>query len=108
MAVRQYRPLASKDSLYRVVAAVVPTPDGVLAFAREYGRLGEDIETLARLPDGSRDWVEPLRKWRVVIAWLGEAVRLWDLAEEGNRSELAKVIRWPRKGVVRYQATRDF
>jgi hypothetical protein len=105
--VRHYWPLAGKESLYRILAAVSPTPEGIVDFARQYGRLGEGVETYSTLPDGSYATVEPLAGWRTTIGWLGEAVRLWDLAQQSDSAELSKVIRWDKKGVVRYQAPRD-
>jgi hypothetical protein len=105
--VRHYRPLAGKESLYRTLAAVSLTPEGILDFARQYGRLGEGVEAFASLPNGSSATVEPLSAWRTTLTWLGEAIRLWDLAQQENCAELSKVIRWERKGVVRYQAPRD-
>jgi hypothetical protein len=105
--VRHYRPLTGKDSLYRTLAAVSPTAEGILDFARRYGRLGEGVEAFGTLPDGSHVTVEPLGAWRRTITWLGEAVRLWDLAQAEDRAGLSKVIRWGRKGAVRYQAPRD-
>jgi len=103
--VKRYRVTTARESLYRILAAVSPTPAGILDFAREYGRLGESVETYATLPDGSGRTVEPLRKWRAVIVWLSEAVRLWDLANADDRAGLGKVIRW-NKGEVRYRMPR--
>jgi hypothetical protein len=104
---RSYLPLAGMESLYRRLAAVEPTPESVLGFVRQYGRLGEGVEAFGRLPDGSHATVEPLQEWRRTAAWFGEAIRLWDLAQAGNRAELAKVIRWDGKE-VRFRAGRDF
>lgn len=103
---RQYSPFSgteSKESLYRTLASVPPTPEGILDFVRRYGRLGEGVERYARLPDGSLRMVEPLREWCQAVVRLGEAVRLWDLAQQGNRSELSKVIRWEGRGAVHYR-----
>jgi hypothetical protein len=94
---RAYRPLAEAVSLYRALASVPPSADGVLEFARRYGRLG--IVECGTLPDGSTRDVEPLRQWRRVIALLGEAIRLWDLAAAGSRAGLAKVILWKKASV---------
>ncbi len=104
---KEYRPLAGKESLYRTLGATPPTAGGILAFAREYGRLGDGVETTAHLSDGSCCTVEPLEKWQNVIAWLGEAIRLWDLAEKDDQAELSKVIQWRRGGVVRYVAPKE-
>jgi hypothetical protein len=105
--VRYYHPLTGKESLYRTLAAVSPTPSGVLDFARQYGRLGEGVEAFAHLADGSHATVEPLSQWRTAVAWLGEAVRLWDLAQQGDRAQLSKVIQWEAKRVVRYRPSRE-
>jgi hypothetical protein len=102
---REYWIMAARESLYRRLAAVSPTPDGILEFARQYGRLGEGTEEFATLPDGSRRTVEPLRGWRKVIVWLAEAVRLWDLANGHDRAALSEVVRWA-KGEVGYRMPR--
>jgi hypothetical protein len=105
--VRHCQPLNGKESLYRTLADVSPTPEGILGFARQYGRLGEGVEAFATLADGSLATVEPLDAWRRTVVWLGEAVRLWDLAQKGDRAELSKVIQWLGKGAVRYRAPRE-
>jgi hypothetical protein len=100
---REYYPLAGNQSLYRVLAAVDPTEEGILAFVQRYGRLGEGVEAWADLPDGRSALVEPLREWRTVITWLGEQVRVWDMIEAGDLDGLAPIIQWDGKKAVRYQ-----
>jgi hypothetical protein len=101
-ASRQYRPLAGNLSLYRALAAVDPTGEGILAFVERYGRLGKGVETSADLPNGRHGIVEPFGTWRTVIVWLRETVRLWDMIEAGDSDGLASVIKWDGKGAVRY------
>src|SRR5262245_13598479 len=91
----RYYPLAEPVSLYRELAPTAPTPEGVLAFATRYGRLGGTIAEKGTT-------VEPFSNWEVCIVWLREAVRLWDLVLSNNHAELKKVIRWIGPGVVHY------
>jgi hypothetical protein len=105
---RKYCPLAGCESLYRTLAAASPTPKGILEFARQYGPLGEGVEEITEMPDGSLRFVEPLRAWRNAIGWLSEAVRLWDLVQKGDSATLSKVIRWDGNKTVRYRATKVF
>jgi hypothetical protein len=102
-AFRRYCPIKTNESLYRTLATVEPTPDGILDFARKYGRLGEGIEMSGTLPDGSKATVEPLFEWQMVIVCFAEAVRLWDLAEGKDYKKLAKEISW-RNGEVFYHS----
>src|SRR5690242_5847434 len=46
--VRRYRPLERKSlGLFREFAALEPSPDAILAFARRYGRLGYPVSRMA-------------------------------------------------------------
>jgi hypothetical protein len=105
---KDYRPLAGHESLYRALAAVPPTPEGILEFARQYGRLGEGVEEHFVRPEGSYGPAEPLREWRKTIEWLKELIRLWGLVQKKDSAQLSKVIRWQHKSAVHYRATEEF
>jgi hypothetical protein len=98
-----YYPLGENVSLYRTLAAVEPTETGILEFVNRYGPLGEGVEKYAELPDGRHGMVEPLEDWRHTVVWLGEAIRLWDMIERGDRDGLARVIKWQGKKAVYYR-----
>jgi hypothetical protein len=85
---KTYFPLNAGIALHRELAQTAPTPEGVLGFANHYGRLGAGQE-------------EALGEWLLHIVWLSEAVRVWDLIQEGDLEDLGKVIRW-QGGLVHY------
>jgi hypothetical protein len=94
---KEYSPLKDSWALYRILAETPPTPDGILAFANRYGRLGKgverktpwDIATQSQYP-----WVEPLTHWKWRILALREILRMWDLVTAGDRQALAKHLIW--------------
>jgi hypothetical protein len=102
---RGYRPLAGTLSLYQALAKVEPTEEGVLAFVRRYGPLGEGVETSAETPEDRYATVEPLPAWRKTVVWLREWIRLWDMIKRGDRDGLARFIKWRGKEKVFYQAS---
>jgi hypothetical protein len=102
----RYAPLEAPVSLYRELAAVALNEEGVLAFANRYGRLGEEEGDRVALPRED-PWAEPWDVWRKAVAWLREAVRVWDLAREGDRDGLAEAFVWDG-GEVFYRLSPSF
>ena len=103
----RYAPLRDALALYRILAETEPTLEGILGFARSYGRLGKGIERptvndrSVELGESGRaqvevvhSYVEPLAHWQTFIVYLRELVRIWDCVQAGNRKALAKVLRW--------------
>jgi hypothetical protein len=94
-----YHPLSGSLSLYRILAAVDPTEEGILEFVRQYGSLGEGVEIRAELPDEHSALVEPLEKWRHAVVWLAEEIRVWELIQRRDYEGLGCIIKWERDSV---------
>jgi hypothetical protein len=82
-----YQPLAGSAALYRELAGVELTPEGTAKFANRFGRLGGGAERIGLRADVYSSWV-------ITVAWLREAVRLWDLFREENVEALSEAFRW--------------
>jgi hypothetical protein len=80
-------------AIYRELACTSATEDGILAFVHRYGLLGGYIAREVRILGGTHK-LEPLSEWQRVIAWLNEAVRVWDMVREQDMKGLAEIIRW--------------
>jgi hypothetical protein len=103
-----YRPLDIGIALHRELAASGPTPEGWLVFANKYGMLGRSSNSWEVLPAPGISTsppfpVETQHDWQVVVLWLREAVRIWDMVQEDDTGGLAEVIRWEKDGVARYR-----
>jgi hypothetical protein len=103
-----YRPLQRGMALHRELAATEPTAEGVAAFANRYGPLGLGPGDTVRLKSGLKNtWGgairgELLQGWQREIIWIREAVRLWDMVQEGDADGLKQVIEWEGSGRVHY------
>jgi hypothetical protein len=97
-----YEPLRLPVALYRELAETEPTEAGIVGFANCRGWLGLPSFGPRVVPTrpapgvrvGVPVWGEDLFAWRVRIAWLSEAVRLWDLVLACDEDALGEVIRW--------------
>jgi hypothetical protein len=103
-----YRPMALPVALHRAFAEVEPTEQGILEFANQFGRLGEGAQQQAEIQptpgiDRTSAFVEPFEYWQHRLAWAREAIRVWDLIQDGATEELADVIRWEGKDRVYYK-----
>jgi hypothetical protein len=78
---RGYEPLA-KTMLHRSFANVLPTPEGILDFANEYGDYAHSIA------GHTQD------EWRMAIQRMQLLLNLWDAAKEGNLDALDRRVRW--------------
>jgi ribosomal protein S27E len=76
---RRYRPFDPPYvHLFRRFAETPETPEGVRAFADEFGFLGLYRSSLRHQPFGADRAAEPLTRWYTHIREMREAVRLWD------------------------------
>ena len=95
---RIYEPLKDQPTLFLKFAEVVPTEVGILKFANKYGNLSR-IKT-GRKWEVGMDGIEhtfaghTLKDWENEIQTMKDAVEVWDLARDGDREQLAKLIRW--------------
>jgi len=97
---RRYAPLQQYPALFRVFIETPPTQEGILAFADQYGLLGDKITTQIILPNKQGAWGEVLQDWQIELAALKHAVVLWDLVQTGNVERLAAHIIWKEQGVT--------
>jgi hypothetical protein len=104
-AFRTWYPLEESVALYRELADIDPTPEGILAFARRYGLLGPGAEIVADVPAAegvrarARAEVDYLWGWRKNIALLYQTVSLWDMIQAGDAAGLSAVIEWHEGGI---------
>jgi hypothetical protein len=106
-----YYPLQDHHALFREFAATPPTPEGVLAFAGQYGDLGircgasvEDPDEPGRLTGISG---EPFGWWVWNIALMGQALTLFDAIRNRDRPALSRLVRWeagPEGSIVLHTA----
>lgn len=90
------RPL-ERTGLFQVFAALDPTEDAIVRFADRFGLLRQVPGTE---PAGMEPFAETIESWRVEIAAMADAVEVWRLLRDDDRSSLSKFIRWERAGVV--------
>jgi hypothetical protein len=79
-------------ALYREFAGVEASPEGILGFANQYGRL----EAAA---------AEPLKLWQLQIHWMRELVEIWDLVKKSAAKALYEKFTW-EDGWPRYATPR--
>ncbi len=103
----EYFPLQERESLYRVLASVDPTPEGILAFVRDYGFLGaplSDLQNGAEIdPTVHQEFFhEFIWEWKSLVLQLREYVRVWDLIEGGDTAALSENFRWEGDTSIEY------
>jgi hypothetical protein len=109
----RYAPLASGIALHRELAKTELTKEGVLAFSNRFGNLGRGADDHAEVlpaPGIAARLLAPVERfaaWRRIRVWLREAVRVWDMVQDGNDDGLAEVIKWQSEGVVHYRPPRQ-
>lgn len=109
-AQRFYEPLKDFPGLFQIFAKTSPAPSSILGFANKFGFLTdqEDVE----LPfgqlfvpelfgDDMPVHAEPLVMWLEEIVLMNEAIKLWQLARDGDVKGLSKFLRWS-DGVLGY------
>lgn len=94
--VTRYTPLKLYTGLFRTFAETAPTFEGILAFANEYGSLGEGRELIPLTYKGktSMGTGELLSIWHEEIHAAHRALELWDAAREGNLDLLSHRLAW--------------
>ena len=107
--IRTYDPLdveslsEGKDSaLFRIFAGLQTDDYSIIAFANQYGLLGEGF--LDKVMVG--EYLEPISTWSTHIAKMKKAVELWDNIQQKNSSWLSKRFIWTggkRKPLVKYK-----
>lgn len=96
---RRYAPLDEETGLFRILADVELTREGLLAFANRYGWLGNTRVTVYD-PKLQVSGQIPHRSGEVWPAWVDAvkslhlAVRLWEMARAGDTAGLAQHVRW--------------
>lgn len=85
--------------LHRVFAQTSPTPEAILRFANNFGRLGGDIPGLIAVKDlgDGKSLLGPgedQRKWIKEITVIAAAVSLWDWVRERNTERLSEEVYW--------------
>lgn len=91
---RRYAPLQQYPALFRAFIETPPTQEGILAFANQYGLLGDKITTQIILPNKQSAWGELLQDWQGELSGLKQAFLLWDMVQAGNLEGLARHIVW--------------
>jgi hypothetical protein len=97
---RSYHPLREHTGLFLTFADTPPTREGILEFARRFGRLGKGTPAeqaqLVKDKDGrdARLTEEPWELWRMQISELKQASEVWHLCQVGDMEGLAARIRW--------------
>jgi hypothetical protein len=96
---RRYAPLEEETGLFRILADVELSREGLLTFANRYGCLGNTRVTV--LDPKSQEFGQiPHRSGETWPAWVGAvqslqaAVRLWEMAQKGDEAGLAQHVRW--------------
>lgn len=101
---RLYVPLPQYPALFRTFIETPPTPEGIQAFANQYGLLGEPVITSIQLPNTPRIvGGELLGRWQAALATLKQAVTLWDLVQADDVERLAAHIIWTGDTQVDYR-----
>jgi hypothetical protein len=85
----EYLPLKEATALYRELAAINLTPEGALVFANRYGSLGGPT-----IEQRERENFEVFHRWVETVAWLREALHVWNLYRQRNIAALAKIFIW--------------
>jgi hypothetical protein len=96
---RRYAPLDEETGLFRILADVEVSREGLLAFANRYGWLGNTQVTVhdPKLQGPGQIPHRPGELWRVwvdAVKSLHLAVRLWEMARMGDTVGLAQHVRW--------------
>jgi hypothetical protein len=103
---REYEVFSDETGLFRTLAATEPTPDGIRAFARRYGLLGEApwqiILSTRGLTGGAplkEGLGEPLLSWKRAISQMHAAVSIWDMARSEDVEGLRRRLRWSNDSI---------
>lgn len=100
---RRYAPLRDQPALFRIFAETLPTEEGILGFANQYGGLGPEVATRVLLSETADEtnpnpwgWGESLDCWQKEILTMQRIVSLWAKVQAGDSVGLARHIYWER------------
>lgn len=93
LEVKRYPPLRTEPALFRTFAFLNPTPDSILAFAKEYGHLGVEMDhsgNFVARPGEARyeNPVEPIDVWQDEIRAMRDVVTVVDLVKDRDYDQL--------------------
>jgi hypothetical protein len=93
--------------LFRIFAGTPATPEGILKFANDYGRLGsEEMQVIGVPAESAQGSVaqpgvampvgegEPFAAWVLEIMSMRQALALWDMHEVGDNATIRRHVRW--------------
>jgi hypothetical protein len=92
--------LEEEPGLYFRLAELEPTPDAILKFVGQYGKLGHGQYKRERDEDGDLEVVEPFGLWEVEIRRLHYLTELWWYAKKEDATAIARFARWENDGIV--------
>lgn len=97
--------LEDHPALFRVFADTPPTEEGILEFARKYGRLGGDAEERIQAFFADREvspivMAERFGTWAGQIEVMRQQVQLWDMARASDTQGLSRFIEWEGRDAV--------
>jgi len=92
-----YDPLSTDHAaLFKEFAALEPSDENVLGFARRYGHLGAAVEIgLSDEEEGFRKYGESLRTWEYEIQWMRHALEAYDHLVAKDSEWFRARIHWP-------------
>ena len=93
LARRKYYPLREYTCLFRIFAEIHPSPEGILAFANQYGLLGIELDADPGRLMPFLGTAEPVNFWQAEIKAMGNALLLWDLAASDDNETLEEYLR---------------
>lgn len=95
--VRTYNPVENK-ALFRVFAGTEPTPEGILKFSNQFGRLGESVNPFNEAGSGKHYWSgDPIEIWQEEINAMRPVVMLWDAIHGQDIDMIRRHLRWADK-----------
>lgn len=100
---KSFDPLAENTGLFHTFAYTQPTQAGVLAFANQFGRLGEGVEVGVGNAEETL-MGEPLPLWQAEILAMRQLLDLWQLVREGNKKDIGRHVHWSGKESAWYDS----
>jgi len=102
---RRYAPLVEETGLFRILAEVELSREGLLAFANRYGWLGNTRVTVfdPKFEGPGQIACRPGELWRAwmeAVKSLHLAVHLWEMARAHDKAGLAQHVRWVDEDLV--------
>lgn len=89
---RKYFPLRDHSCLFRVFAETQVDPEGITAFANDYGLLGMRLDAGQGPAMPMIGTAEPVAAWESEIVAIRSALALWDMVSAGDSEALARQL----------------